>query len=256
MILALDTLAFDMLRFVWPLLRIGALCMVMPVVGAGSVPAPVRVLLAVSLSLLVAPQVAVPATAELLSLTTALLAVREIVLGIAMGLVLKFIFDAVALGGQSMAMSMGLGFAVFIDSARGINVPVLGQFLVVLATLIFIALDGHLRAIELVVTSFHVIGIGRGVDSTLFGQLLEFSAVIFSGAIRIALPAITALLIVNLAFGVMSRAAPTLNLFAVGFPVSLLFGVLAVMVSLDGFAGVMSELTDAAIAMLARMAGV
>ena len=149
----------------------------------------------------------------------------EIALGVAMGFALKMVLDAVALGGQSIALSMGLGFAMFIDSARGINVPVVSQFLMLLATLIFLALDGHISALEMLIASYGTVPIGtlHRTFATIAGSLLDLSTIVFTGAVQIALPAVAALAIVNIAFGVMSRAAPTLNLFAVGFP-----GVVAV----------------------------
>ena len=233
-----------LLNHAWPLIRIGAMLMVMPAIGAASVPMQVRALAALAMTLLIAPMTAPPSLPTLASIQAVAVIARELLLGFTMGFILKLVFDAVTLGGQAIAMSMGLGFAVFIDNARGVNVPVLGQFLLVFATLIFLSLDGHLQALALLAASFDALPIGFAASTAdMIGRLLTFSAVVFSGAIQIALPAVTALLIANIAFGVMSRAAPTLNLFAVGFPVSLLFGLIAVVMSMDGFGGVVAELT-------------
>lgn len=243
-----------LLDYLWPMFRVGAFLMVLPAIGNDFVPAPARVLLLMSVTILLAPLVGAPPQVELFSATGVLAIVREVAIGLIMGFVLKLILDAVTLGGQSIAMSMGLGFAVFIDSTRGVNVPVLGQFLLLLATLMFLALDGHLQAIALLAGSFDVLPIGLGGSvSELAGRLVAFSSIVFSGAVAVALPAVTALLVVNIAFGVMSRAAPTLNLFAVGFPVSLLFGLIALCLGMDGFTHVLQGLFKEAFSALVAL---
>ncbi len=245
-----------LLDHMWPMFRVGAFLMVLPAIGNDFVPAPARVVLLLGVTLLLAPLVSPPAGIDLFSGAGVLAIVREIGAGLIMGFVLKLVLDAVTLGGQSVAMSMGLGFAVFIDSARGVNVPVLGQFLLLLATLTFLALDGHLNAISMLARSFDALPIAQhGGLGELASQLLVFSSIVFTGAVAVALPAVTALLVVNIAFGVMSRAAPTLNLFAVGFPVSLLFGLIALCLAMDGFSFVLQGLFDDAFVALGLIAG-
>ena len=227
----------------WPLLRISGLLLVLPAISGAYVPTQLRVVLAVALAMLAAPIAVAPVGLDPFSLAAVPVIAAEIALGLAMGFALKMVLDAVALGGQSIALSMGLGFALFIDSARGINVPVVSQFLMLLATLIFLALDGHISAMEMLIASYGSVPIGTTLNfATIAGSLLELSAIVFTGAVQIALPAVAALAIVNIAFGVMSRAAPTLNLFAVGFPVSLLFGIVALLLTLDGFSATVTSL--------------
>jgi flagellar biosynthetic protein FliR len=134
-------------------------------------------------------------------------------------------------------MSMGLGFAVFLDRARGVNVPVLGQLFLVLGMLIFLSMDGHLALIRLIADSFFLLPIATGgLSLPAVGLLLEWTSQLFVLAMKIALPALAALIVVNLSFGVMSRAAPTLNLFAVGFPVAMLLGFVIVFLNMSGLA--------------------
>jgi flagellar biosynthetic protein FliR len=142
-------------------------------------------------------------------------------------------------------MSMGLGFAVFVDQTRGVHVPVLGQLFLLLAALVFLALDGHLTLIQFLASSFHSLPIAAGgLDAIAIAGILEWSSQLFSVATRLALPAIAALIVVNLSFGVMSRAAPTLNLFAVGFPVTLSVGFLVLLISLSTCAPVLQSLFE------------
>lgn len=214
-----------MTTYIWPFVRIGAFLMVMPVIGGGFVPVRVRLLLTVALTIAIAPTLSTTAPPEVLSAAGLVLMIQEIGIGVAMGFLVQLVFDAIALGGQVIGMSMGLGFAVFLDRANGVSVPVLGQLFMMLGMLIFLALDGHLAMIQLLVDSFHAWPIAeKGLTTPIIAELLAWTANLFIFALKIALPAITALLVVNLSFGVMSRAAPTLNLFAVGFPVSMLLG--------------------------------
>lgn len=211
--------------YVWPFVRIGAFLMVMPLIGGSFVPVKVRLLLTVVLTIAIAPVVPHTATPDVLSAAGLVTMIQEIAIGVSMGFLVQLVFDAIALGGQVIGMSMGLGFAVFLDKVRGVSVPVLGQLFLMLSMLVFLALDGHLAMIKLLVESFRAWPMAQsGLTMPILSELLVWTSQLFVFAMKIALPAITALLTVNLSFGVMSRAAPTLNLFAVGFPVAMLLG--------------------------------
>jgi flagellar biosynthetic protein FliR len=181
---------------------------------------------------------------------------QEIAIGVAIGFSLQLIFDAITLGGQVIAMSMGLGFAIFVDQTRGVNIPVLSQLFMLLAMLVFLALDGHLTLIQLVADSFRLLPIASGgLNTAAIGGILEWSSQLFAVATRIALPAISALIVVNLSFGVMSRAAPTLNLFAVGFPVAMLLGFVVIFLNLATLQEIVALMLTDAWAMLSRLLG-
>ena len=140
--------------YIWPFVRIGAFLMVMPLVGASFVPLRVRLLLAVVLTIVIAPTVPATATQDVLSAAGLVTMTQEIGIGVVMGFLVQLVFDAIALGGQVISMSMGLGFAVFLDRANGVSVPVLGQLFMMLGMLIFLALDGHLAMIQLLADQF------------------------------------------------------------------------------------------------------
>jgi len=211
--------------YIWPFVRIGAFLMVMPLVGGSFVPIRVRLLLAIALTIAIAPTLPTTATQDVLSAAGLVTMIQEIGIGVVMGFLVQLVFDAIALGGQVIGMSMGLGFAVFLDRARGVSVPVLGQLFLMVGMLVFLALDGHLAMIQLLAKSFQAWPIAsQGLTVPIIAELLAWTGNLFIFGLKVALPAITALLVVNLSFGVMSRAAPTLNLFAVGFPVAMLSG--------------------------------
>ena len=218
----------------WPFVRIGACVMVAPVFGASYVPRRIRVVLAGALALLVAPLVPRPAT-ELLSGMGVLITIQQLLLGVAIGFTLQMVFDAVSLAGQVLANGMGLGFAMNVDPLRGVSTPALGQLFGVLGTLLFLSLNGHLALIQLLVDSFRLVPAdGHVMDPELWRRVADWGGNLFAGALRIALPGVTALIVVNLTFGIISRSAPALNLFAVGLPLTLLAGLGIVLMSLSG----------------------
>jgi flagellar biosynthetic protein FliR len=231
--------------WMWPFLRIGACLMVAPVFGAGSVPARLRLVLAGALTLVVAPLIRQP-DVPMFSGQGVIIIVQQMLIGVAIGFVLQIVFDALAMGGQLLANTMGLSFAFNVDPLRGTGAPVVGQFYTLVATLTFLALNGHLAVIQALVDSFGTMPVSTsGLDPEGFRQVALWGTQLFRGALMVALPGVTALLIVNLAFGVVSRAAPSLNLFAIGFPVTLIAGLLVILAGLpamqSGFVKLMRE---------------
>ena len=217
----------------WPFLRISSCVMVAPVFGGSYVPRRLRVVLAGALTLVVLPLLPATAAAPLLSADGVLITVQQVLIGTVLGFALQLVFDALALGGQLLANGMGLGFAFNLDPLRGVQTPALGQLYVVLGTLTFLSLNGHLALIELLLDSFRGLPVGTaGLGPEALQCLALWGSALFTGALRIALPGMTALLVINLAFGAMSRAAPALNLFAVGLPVTLVFGLAIVLFGL------------------------
>lgn len=249
---AIELLAFVASWF-FSFVRIGACLMVAPVFGAGYVPARVRLVLAFAIAMLVGPLVPVPQV-DLLSIASALITVQQIVIGVALGFALQIVFDAVGLAGQLLANSIGLSFAFNQDPLRGVSTPVVGQLYVLLVVLTFLALDGHLALIETLVDGLRTLPPGAGgLGANALWSLVLWSGQVVYGALAVALPGMTAMLIVNLAFGVMSRAAPTLNLFAVGFPVTLAFGLVVVLLSLPAVQSGFVRLAGEAFATLAAL---
>jgi flagellar biosynthetic protein FliR len=230
----------------WPFVRIGACLMVAPVFGASYVPRRIRILLAGLVTFVVAPLLPTAPAEPLLSANGIVITAQQLLIGVALGFTLQLVFDALALGGQLLANGMGLGFAFNLDPLRGVSTPALGQLYVILGTLTFLALDGHLALIQVLVDSFRGLPVGpEGFDDARLRMLADWGTQMFAGALRIALPGMTALLVINLAFGVVSRAAPALNLFAVGLPVTLVVGIAVVLFGLPmiqtGFVAMLTE---------------
>lgn len=217
----------------WPFVRVGSCFMVAPAFGAQYVPARIRVVVAGGVALLIAPLVPSPPGVMPFSAPGLVITLQQALIGVALGYCMQLVFDAVTLGGQLLSNSMGLSFAYNLDPLHGSQTPVLGQFYTLLVTMTFLALNGHLRLVEILVDGFRTMPIGTtGLGPDGLWTVVQWSSTLFSGALSVALPGVTALLIVNLAFGIMSRAAPTLNLFAVGLPISLVFGLVIMLVGL------------------------
>jgi flagellar biosynthetic protein FliR len=212
----------------FPFARIGACLMVAPVFGARFVQPRTRVVLAVALTALVVPLLPAPTIAPFSGEGFVVVA-QQLLIGVALGFALQVVFDSLGLAGQLLANSMGLSFAFNVDPLRGSSTAALGQLYIILATLVFLSIGGHLALIEVLIQGFKPMPIGATLPAEALWSIVLWGGTLFSGAISIALPGVTALLIVNLAFGVVSRAAPSLNLFAVGFPISLVIGLLVVL---------------------------
>jgi flagellar biosynthesis protein FliR len=229
----------------WPFVRVGSCFMIAPAFGAQTVPARVRIVLAGSLTLLIAPLLPAPPSVAAFSGAGALITVQQVLIGLSLGFCVRILFDSVTLGGQMLANSMGLSMAYNVDPlhASDASTPALGQLYTLLVMLTFLSLNGHLALIEVLVQSFHSLPVGTaGLSVAGLQTIAGWGSQLFAGALSIALPGVTALLVVNLAFGVMSRAAPAFNLFAIGLPVSLLFGLVIAVLGLPAVQATFMEL--------------
>ena len=212
-----------------PFVRISAAMMAAPLFSHRAIPRQLRLGVALMVAMLLMPWQPAMSTFNPLSLQGLLLTANELILGICMGFMVQLVFEAVMFAGQFVATGMGLGFASVIDQQQGISVAVMGQFFMLLTMLLFLAMNGHLAFIKLLADSFVAWQVGSAVvQPDTFGVLLTAIGGMLRNALGIALPAVVALLVVQIAMGVMSRAAPSLNLFSVGFPVTLMLGLLVV----------------------------
>jgi len=212
-------------QYYWPFLRLSALFLAAPVFSAASFPVRARVLLALLVTALITPSLPVVPMVDVLSPAGFLLAAQQVLIGLAMGFIMQMVFSAVVIGGQSLSMTMGLGFAMSVDPQNGVQVPVLSQMYVILATLIFLGVNGHLLLIQYLVDSFTLLPVSlAGLRDDFVLDVVLLGSQMFLSALLLVLPALTAVLLINVAFGVITRAAPQLNIFAVGFPVTIMAG--------------------------------
>ena len=218
------------------MLRVGGFLMVVPVFGNQLVSPRVRVALAFAIAMAIAPSLhAAPLLLDI-NLQLVLSAALQLLAGIGLGFAATVFFQLFVVAGQFLGMQMGLGFAALVDPGNGVQVTVWSQFFLMFVTLMFLVMNGHLVLLQVLIEGFRVHPLGLAVDvSTFAQQLAALGGWMFAGGVLIALPAVVALLVVNLAFGVMSRSAPQLNVFSLGFPFSLLFGLVFVWVALSSW---------------------
>lgn len=241
----------------WPFVRIGACLMVAPLFGASYLPRRLRIVIALALTVVLLPVIPRPTSLTLMSADGFVTTAQQVLIGVAMGFALQLMFDALTLAGQLLANAMGLGFAFTIDPLRAVTTQSLGQLYVLLGTLTFLALNGHIALIETLARSFQTLPIGpQGLSPAALQALANWGSTMLLGAVRIALPGLTALLVINLAFGVTSRAAPALNLFAVGFPITLAIGMLVVLLGLPSMQSGLIEMLGSAFQFIGALGSV
>ncbi|MDG6777647.1 flagellar biosynthetic protein FliR [Thiomicrorhabdus sp. zzn3] len=217
--------------YFWPFVRIGAMLSILPLYSVSVVTPQTRIILTLLITLVVAPNLTLPPPVDPFTWMGVLYLVQQILIGLVMGTVFLIVFQAFVMAGHLIATAMGLAFAQMVDPATGVNSPIVSQYFTIIVTLLFLALNGHLLVIQVVVDSFEYLPIGTNfLTQQSLREVVEFGGYMFSAGVLVALPAVTALLLINVAFGVVTRAAPALNIFAVGFPVTLLAGL--VMLSL------------------------
>jgi len=222
-----------LMLIVWPLTRILALIASAPVLGNQQFPLTAKIGLGVLLTMLVAPTLSAPPDVSPGSAYGMLLLAREILIGIGMGLAIRVVFAAVNMAGDMIGLQMGLGFAQFYDPQSSAQVPVVGQFLGLLATLVFLSVNGHLLMIATLVESFQNVP-PEATLSLAAGSLalVQWGSMIIQAAVQLSLPLIAVLLITNSALAVLTRASPQLNIFAIGFPITLGVGFIALLLVL------------------------
>lgn len=217
-----------------------------PLFSMQGVPVRVRLVIAVALTWVVMPLLPPLPPVEMFSYPGLVVAMQQVLIGLISGFIVQMVFGVVVFAGQGIAYSMGLGFASLVDPQSGQQIPVLSQFYVIVSTLVFFALDGHLMLIRMLFDSFNTVPIAvNGLAQAEIWSVIAWSSRLFASGLLLALPVMASLLMVNVSFGVAARAAPQLHIFSVGFPVTLILGMLLVWMTLpnllEQFSGVMSD---------------
>jgi flagellar biosynthesis protein FliR len=238
----------------WPFFRIGGFLLASPIIGTQLVPARTRIVLAALITAALAPNLAPMPQIDALSPASFVLVAQQVLIGVAMGFVLQVLWQLFVVSGQIIAMHMGLGFASMVDPSNGVTVPVVSQLHLMLVTLLFLAMNGHLAMIEVLAESFKVLPVGAGfVTNDKLWELAGWASWMFASALLMALPAVASLLIINCSMGVVTRAAPQLNIFAIGFPSMLIVGLGIIWAMLGGYLTLFDQFTRQALDMMASM---
>lgn len=240
--------------FMFPFLRVLGLLLAEPVLGNRSVPVTAKLGLALFITLLLVPVLPAMPPVPPASAAGVLIAAQQLVIGLAMGFAIRIALTAAEMAGQLAGLQMGLGFAVFFDPQSSAQTAVVGQFVGLFAILVFLSTNGHAVVLSALAESFHQLPVSLApLDPLGWRILVEWGGVIFTGGLLISLPVVAALLIANLAVGIMTRAAPQLNIFAVGFPVTLATGFVALYLAAPFIGPALGGLFEQAILAIGRV---
>ena len=217
----------------WPFLRALALFSAMPILGTRNVPMPVRIGLAGLIAFAAQPTLPVAPVVALDSALAVTLIVQQAVIGLSLGFAVRLVFASIEFAGEIIGLQMGLNFAGFFDPISAAMATATSRFFGTTVAWLFIVINGHLLVIAALVQSFSAFPVGPEPFAFLHQvQPQRWGAELFSTGLWIALPLITMLLFVNLVLGAISRVAPQINIFAVGFPVTLGVGLLGLLLTL------------------------
>ena len=229
--------------------RISAFFLVSPVFSASAVTVPLRVAIMGGLTFLVMNSIPDP-NVDFFSPEGFVVVAREAIIGISVGILFQIAFSSVAMAGEQIASSMGLGFASLVDPQTGAQSVVVTQFMSIFMILIFLVTEGHHVLLRQLMASYKVAPIGGDLDVDLLFGVVKAGALVFSAALIISLPAVVLLFLVNVLIGFMTRVAPQMNIFSIGFPLTILVGFTMVMISLPAMGNAMSGLVQTASAMV------
>lgn len=209
------------------MIRPGAAFIAAPVFGAAAVPLQIRIILslAIGMAALNSVPIAMPENG-VASVAGFALVAGEVLAGVALGFAVQLGYASAYIAGEVIANAMGLGMATMVDPSSGASTPVLGQFLSIISTFMFLAIDGHLLLIQYIVASYQALPPGGGLmPASAFEAIVRFGSTMFAAGVTIALPVAFTLILVQIIMGMLARTAPSLNLFAVGLPATLLAGL-------------------------------
>ena len=221
----------ELWQLIFIMARIGAALMAAPIFGAMSVPVQLRIVMAGAIAVFVLVWTPVVTPPALLSMAGLVALAGEIVIGLAMGFLLQLSFAAPVLAAEQIAGGMGMAIATAVDPNTGGQSGALGQYFTVVMTLIFLGIGGHLLWLGLIIESYQALPPGEWFGADRAWQIVVLAGEMFATAVAIALPVTLALLLVQIVTGVLSRSAPSLNLFSLGLPAGVLAGIAALIAS-------------------------
>jgi flagellar biosynthetic protein FliR len=251
-----DQLQLWVSAFFWPFCRLLAFFMRDYILGNKNVPRQVKVGLALLLAFLLAPNLPPMPDIALFSWAGLGVIVEQLLIGMSLGMVMRIALAAVEMAGDICGMQMGLAFASFFSADTGTNSQVLSRFLSLVTILMFLALGGHLMVLELLANTFSQLPIGHfGFNPQGWNMLARHGGSIFLTGLLLALPMVGALLIINLAMGILNRVAPQLTVFSVGFPATLFVGMLLLTVLVGDLGQFLAGLLQQALQFMQALIG-
>ncbi|AME23336.1 MULTISPECIES: flagellar biosynthetic protein FliR [Burkholderiaceae] len=245
--------------FLWPFTRILALIATAPLLSHLAVPVRVKVGVAAFIALIVAPTIGAVPQVTVFSADGVLILINQFMVGAALGMTMQIAFASIDAAGEFIGQQMGLGFATLYDPRQGGNAVVISRYLNTIAFLAFLVFDGHLQMISALVQTFQNVPVSANVLGSMthargWQTLATYGVSIFSTGLLLSLPVVAALLIANLALGILNRAAPQIGIFQVGFPVTMLVGFLLIQLMIPNLIPFFQRIFENGIDQMGRVA--
>lgn len=219
-------------EFMWPFARVTGVFLIAPIIGSAYIPLYIKLLFAVIITAFVFPFIETPKIVDPLSFQAVIIIAQQFMIGLTIGAIVQVAFTAVMIAGENIAMTMGLGFAHMTDPVNGVTIPVVSQLLTVIASLFFLALNGHIAILQLLINSFLTLPTTELISTSTAVAVAEWASRMFIGAVLVSIPAVTALLVINISMGLMTRVAPQMNIFSVGFPLTMMLGFIFIAITI------------------------
>jgi flagellar biosynthesis protein FliR len=234
-----------LVAWVYPVVRVLGMIGTGPIFGSASTPRTIRLAFGLIVGASIAATLPPAAPIQPGTWYGVAVLIQQVLIGIGMGITLRLVLTAVDIAGDIIGLQMGLSFATFFDPNSSGRTAVLAEIFSLLTTLTFFAMNGHLLMISVLSHSFDLVPIGgMSMTGRAWLVLLHTGTIVFASGLLISLPVVAALLITNISLAVLTRAAPQLNIFAIGFPITSTVGLLVMMISLNAFAPVLQNLFD------------
>ncbi len=222
----------------WPFFRVLALFGSLPVLSQRTVPMRLRVALAFFITVCAQGSLPPMPLIPLDSAAALLVLLQQMIIGLSLGFAVRMTFAAIELAGELVGLQMGLNFAGFFDPATGGEATAVSRFFGIVVSWLFIVINGHLLVVAALVQSFHAFPVGPEPFAFLRAtQPQVWGSEIFSLGLWIALPLVAMLLFTNLVLGVISRVSQQMNIFAIGFPITVVVGLGGVLLTLPMMQG-------------------
>lgn len=216
-------------QFYYPFLRCTGMMLYIPILSSYLIPMRIRILFSVVLAFLIS-QIIPTINIEIFSSQGVLAAGTQLLIGFVFAFIMQIAYQAVSVAGETISMTMGLAFAQIVDPSNGHSVPLLSQLFLIFITLYYISIDMHLIVLQAFALSFYAMPVDMLFDLEALNEIIVSTSIIFLASLLIAMPVLATLLSMNIAMGVMSRSAPQLNIFNVGFPMTIFIGYVAIMI--------------------------
>jgi len=224
------------ISILFPLVRILGFIAIAPFFGNPAITVTIKVAMGIFLAMIIAPAAPAMPMIDPLSLAGILVIAEQMIIGLAMGFMLQIIISGIEFAGQISGMTMGFGFATSFDPQSASSTIVISQFMGILALLVFLSFNGHLMMISALLESFYAFPVSaepRMIDGM---RIALWGSKLFSIGLQLALPIVATLLITNLALGILTKSSPQLNIFGIGFPITLGVGFIVILLMLPSMA--------------------